>query len=780
MKISGQNQQITGSQITPKKETVVKKKQPESVKDSVNISSEKEVKVPGKAEILKQSKSTEIKDPFTSDKKTFTDDDAKAAIQYFIDHGMENGTKAGFFKKILFFHKKVSDAGAVLDRIKNNKPVYLKNERNEYSKVDNMDTLQVLDSLKGRGENTILKQDEFNALKYLEQGTGETGGIYNPGFWGETKLNSYDAYMEMRDGETLQIDVGEQKDLEAKNLRNLAEVNALYGEGNNTILPQNQFDALKTLEKGKDDNDGFYIQGEKVNAYQALQQVKTGENVGINIGKKANLMAKSSQDFAEANAFYGDGNNTIMPDEDFQLFQYFEKGKDGDDGFYINNEKTDAYGALQQFQAGSSVNLSIGDKSGLRAREAEDLKEAKAFYGDGVNTILPDKQFDSMKYFDWQGSFKTPSGNQSNAFNAFQAMQSGEPAFIQHNGITERVYTPEDIHELDSLEASGINTILPKDQFNNLQNVKPYLCDDKVASGSKMSAYGALQKFQKGEKVDYRMKGGDFDRALFGEIDNIDEIPEALTKLDNQQEYDKYRFSVPEFKDKTQKLMKKTPKIVENEIDESRTEILQSESDIRTEKNNIQDAKHRIDRYENDLDDAEDDLRRARWMDDYVYEYGYHYGYNPATSKHEYFYGRHRVENEEKDRKIREARSDIDEAKRKIRRAESDKSRAQRALRQAEADLETAQNRLAAGEDISSLLPALQSLISSITGDNFASLQSDLKAKLSILNEKAQPSGRELRNNLEDCQTLNNVMSERPERPDGWVPPTPLLENYDA
>lgn len=748
------------------------------VQDTISIASDSSDKQPTRSEILSQAKPTAAEDPFVTDKKPFSDEDAKKAIQYFIDHGMENGKKAGFFKKILFIPFSIKDPDKVLDRIKKDKPVFLRNERNELSRVDSLDTLQVLDSLKGRGENTILKQDEFDALKFLEKGKDADDGIYNPKFWGETKLNSYDAYMAMRGGKSLEVNIGEQKDLQAGNLRNMAEANALYGEGNNTILPQNQFESLKYLEKGKDENDGLYASGEKINAYQALQITKEGGAVGINIDNRANLLASSPEDFAEANAFYGDGINTIMPAKDFKLFQYFENGKDDNDGFYVGENKANAYEALQKLQSGDGFSINIGQKSGLKVRNSGDLEEVDAFYGSGNNTILPQEHYDSMVYFDQGGDFRTPSGNPANAYEALQLMQSGKPAFIQNNDIRESVRTPEDILELDALEGRRINTILPQTQYDNLQRIKLYACDGPSDSKGKISAYGALQKFQDGEKVDYRMQGGDFSRSVYGKIDNIEGIPDALTKLANQQEYDKYKFSVPEYQEKSQKLNKKTPEILDKDINKSKGDIKQANGDIDDSNRKINDAEHRIRRAKSDLDDAESDLRHARYMDDYVTEYGYHYGHNPQTGKYEYYYGSHRVENEEKKRKIRQAESDIDEAERKLRRAKSDKESAERALDKAKKELQVAETRLAAGEDVGRILPELTSLINSVNNDNFSSLQRDLKDKLAQLSESAKPCGSELRNNLSDCGILMKVMDERPERPEGWVVPSPLLEEY--
>jgi len=820
--------------------------------DTVSIGAGSEEQTPTKAELMEKSKPAKTPDSFEVHKKPYSDDEAKKAIQYFIDNGMENGTKSGFHRKILFFHFRVSSPDKVLDRLKKKKPVYIKNERNEYSRVDSKETLQVLDSLKGRGENTILAQDEFDALKFLEKGVDSDDGIYNPGFWGKTKVNSFDAYQVMRQGEIVEVNVGDKARLKVENLRNLAEANALYGQGKNTVLPQAQFDALKTLEKGKDENDGLYVDGERTNAYNALQNVKAGKTVGINIGKQANLIADDPQDLAEANvlyggghntimpdkdfqlfkyfdrgkdsndgfyiegnrsnayealqrfqdgkdvslnigdqeglitgtpqdlaeadAFYGKGINTIMPDGDFQLFKYFDKGKDGNDGFYIDGRKSNAYQTLQRFQGGKNVSINIGSREGLKVWNAKDMQEVDAFYGSGKNTILPQEQYDSMVYFDGLDSYRTSGSGHGNAYQALQEMQGGRAARIQHNGISERAYTPEDIHELDSLEGTGSNTILPQDQFDNLQDIKPYLYNGNRPDDKKMSAYGALQKFQKGNSIDYRIVGGDFSRLVFGEVDRIENLPDGLSRIENQQEYDKYQFSVPEYKEKTEKVMKKTPKILEKEKNQSKSNIKNAGDDIQSGKSDKSDAERRIRRAKSDLSDAEYDLRRARSMPENVDEYGYHYGYNSSNGKYEYHYGRHSVHNDEKDRKMRRARSDISDAKRKLRRSKSKLEEAQRAIKKAQDELRTAQIRLAAGEDITKLLPGLQALVGSINVENFSSLKEQLRADISKLVDTATPCGKDMQKNIDDSSILLKVMETRPERPEGWIPPTPRME----
>lgn len=747
--------------------------------DIVSIGSTGEKTSPSRAEVMEKalSKAAAVKsDDLKDSVKPFPDDQAQSAIDFFIENGMTNGTKAGVFKKFLFFHTRVKDSDEALSLLKKGKPVFIKNERNKYSPVDNLDNLQVLDSLKGRGENTILPDDQFSALRFLEKGPGEKDGLYNPGFFGKTRMNSYDAYYSLKRGEDIDINVDGKENLKARSPEDLAEANALYGEGKNTILPENQFDALKHFESGDDNNGGLFVSGDRVNAYDALQKLQKGEDVGVNTPQMKNLIARNPGDLPEADAFYGRGQNTVMPEKDFQLFKYFDKGKDGDDGFYVAGEKSNAYEALQRFQAGENAKVNIGDKTEMNVRDAADLAELDAFYGTETNTVMPDAHLDSMKYFDSTGAYRGNNFNQIDAYHALQVMQSGQPLAIENNGIKEKAYTPEDIHELDVLEGRGKNTILPQDQFDNLQAVKPYLFEKSGAGADKMSSYGALQKFQAGKPVVYAMTGGDFGENVSREAGNIDDLPDALTRLSNQQEYDKYRFSFPEYKDKTEKEMKKTPEILEADKKDARDGIDSSNREINHQEGKLSRAEHDLRNGKRDLDDAESDLSHARMMDDYKYEYGYHYGYNHQTGKHEYFYGRHRVENDEKQRKIRQAESDIDDAERKIRRAKDEISRAKRALEKAREQLQASELQLQMGGEIGLILPDLQSLMEGLNEGNFESEKSNLQAIFTQLNELAGPCGAKLQKNLTRQAKLLIVMDERPERPEGWTPPEPRME----
>lgn len=771
------------------------KKAPEVKSDVSGIDSQVEKFTPSRSESTEKTMTATKAEAFTEAPKPFTEDEAKKALEYFMKNGMDNGSKAGLFKKSLLFHSQIKTPDEALSMLKNKKPVYIKNEQNKYSRIDNMDNLQVLDSLKGRGENTILPQNQFDALRFLEKGPGEKDGLYNPGFLSKAKVNSYDAYYAMRKGEEIDVNVGGQTGLRTHSPDDLAEVNALYGEGKNTILPDNQFEAIKYFDGGDDQNGGFFVKKKRLNAYDALQLLQEGKDVRINTPSQKNLTARSAEDLAEADAFYGRGQNTIMTDKEFKLFQYFDKGKDGDDGFYVAGGKSNAYGALQQFQAGSGAQVNIGDKHGMTVKGTEDMAELNAFYGNEDNIIMSEAHMDSMKYFDGVEGYRGSDGGKINAYEALQLMQDGKAARIKNNGITERVYTPEDVHELDALEGRGKNTILPQNQYDNLQTIKPFLYESGgYGNYGKMSAYGALQKFQAGDSVTYTMQGGDFGGSVSRRMENIDDIPDALTRLANQQEYDKYKFSDVEYRDKTLNELNKTPEKVEDDRNEAESNIDDSERKISRQEDNIRDSEDDLERGRRDFRRAEHDLHRAEMMPDFIEiedpPHGGHGGHGGGHGDH----GpggpggghggpggpdkpeRRRVENEEKRRRIHEARREMDYAMRKIRDAEEEISEARDAIRDAEREIEVSQYRINMDDAISSALPGFEALISGLSDGDFESKKEAIESKLAYIKNLADSCGDSLQGNLYRQSKLLDVMTTRPDRPEGWVPPEPRME----
>jgi hypothetical protein len=741
----------------------------QDVTDEVILSGNKEKQA---QPVLLKSPGGSAREPEEADKSNNKQEQHLSTLRHFIDNGMNDESQPGVYKKHLaFLPAKISEPEKALKKLDKNGSLYVMNERNNFSKISSHKDLEVLDQLMGAGESKSLSEPQYNALTFLKEGKDEDDGITTPGFFTGKTLNTYDTYKRLEKGKTTRVNIGDRERLEAKKIDDLVTINVLYGGGENTILPENERDALLYLEKGKDSDDGLYVKGKRspVNSYDAFQELQDNKKVSVNIGHMEKLVAKDTEDLAEINSFYGEEKNTVLTDREYKAFKYLEKGKSKENGFYDAEGLTNAYYALQTIQDGTGTMVNIGNKTNLMAKTTQDIVEIDTFYGSGENTILPEDQFQSFKYFDKLGNFQ--------AYEALNDMQEGKPVVINHKGISDVLRNPENVKELDSLEGRGVNTILPDDQYKNLQDMKQYFCQSESQPSGKMSSYGALQKFKTGEPVDFSMTGGDFDRPLMDKLGKIEDIPKGLQKIANQKEYDKYRFTVPEYKDKAEKENKKSPGLIKKDQEQAKTGIAKQKNNIEYARYSIDMAESDRERGERDKKDAEDDLRKAKRMPDTVWEYGYHYGHNPQTGSYDYHYGYHNANNDDKDRAIRKAKRDISDAESKIRRAERELREAQNKLESSQNALKREEVRLANGIKIDQeMIPELMSIYSSINAEHFNEIKDSLAGVIAQLTDTAKYCGENVRENIDNQGKLLAIMDERPERPAGWTPPEPRWE----
>lgn len=522
------------------------------------------------SDISGKESSERVKDKFV--RKPYSEGENRKALEHLKEHGMEGATDAGLFKKGWFSHSRIS-VDKAMEMLKEGKSVKVKNERGKYSEIQSFEALQELDALKGRGNNTILPGNQFDALKFLEHGRDGDDGLFDPGFFGDKKINSYDA----------------------------------------------------------------------------LQRMNEGDKLEVNIGAQEKLSANSPQDLAEMDSFYGSGKNTVMSDGQYDSMVYFNKmGDEG--GYYVgkeDREKTDAYTALQE-------------------------------------------------------------------------MQAENPVYIKNKGKSSRIKLPQDVAELDALEGRGINTILPWDQFEAIQSLSDGFYRDEQRVAGNISAYEALQVLQDGKVVEYRLKGGDFGETIDQDIGFLEKLPDAELRVKNQREYDKYKFSFPEYQEKTGKIFKKTPELTDKALDKAEGEYKRA-SNMPTQ-------------------------IRERYT---TTEYGYYYGYNPSSSKWEYHYGPNTVtkyrwvHNYERDRKM-----------------------------------SSAQNKVHNAERVQDKIPQLRTQLKEINKDNFNEKKQELEEILIEMERCAAKTDSKLRKNIKRIKSLLRVMVDRPERPQGWTPPYPRVQEY--
>jgi hypothetical protein len=507
-------------------------------------------------------------------------------------------------------------------------------------------------------KRTPLSGDENRkALDHLDKSGmdgGKEPGIYKKGWFFHTKISVDQAIEELEKGKPVFVKNENGKYTGIPNFNSLQEMDSLKGRGNNTILPQNQFDALKFLEKGIDSNDGLFDPGffgdSKINSYDALQQTKKGEELEVNVGSKDKEKVKDLSDLAELDSFYGSGKNSVLPDDQFSSMKFFDTASP-ESGYFITRGK----------------------------------KEKRV-----------------------------------DAYQALQNMQAKSPVFVKHQGHNEQIITPEDVKELDALEGRGENNILPVDQFESLKGLSDNLYNNEQIIPGKLTSYKALQALQAGKTVEYRLKGGDFGETLDQDIKSLGELPDAKKQIENQVEYDKFRFTFPEYSEKTGKVAAKTPEL----------------------------AKHALDDSNRDLERAEDLPEQIK--EKYTTtEYEYHYGYNWQNGKYEYHYGNHEVE---KERWVHNNERD-DEIRR-------------------------ANRKLGNAQEVGKKLPEMQAAIARINEQNFAEKKEELKTLLSEMQKNASGCSGSLERNIKRLKSLVSVMESRPERPAGWVSPEPRVENY--
>ncbi|MCE1248555.1 MAG: hypothetical protein LWY06_18105 [Firmicutes bacterium] len=344
--------------------------------------------------------------------------------------------------------------------------------------------------------------------------------------------------------------------------------------------------ALEHLDKAGMDGGtepGLFKKGwffhSKISPDQAVELLNNGKPVFV---KNENGKYTGIQDFnalQEMDALKGRGENTILPQNQFEALKFLEKGVDSDDGLFdpgfFGDKKINSYEALQHVKQGEEIEINIGARDREKVKDASDFAELDSFHGSGRNTVLPDDQFSSMKFFDTQGAesgyFITEGKKekQTGAYGALQSMQGKSPVFIRFQGHTERVITPEDVKELDALQGRGVNNILPADQFESLKGLSDNLYNNEQVVPGKISSYKALQTLQEGKTVEYRLKGGDFGETLDQDIKTTADLPDAKKRVENQTEYDKYRFSFPEYAEKNGKISGKTPELAKHAADDS-------------------------------------------------------------------------------------------------------------------------------------------------------------------------------------------------------------------
>ncbi|MCA9781687.1 MAG: hypothetical protein KC800_33445, partial [Candidatus Eremiobacteraeota bacterium] len=188
----------------------------------------------------------------------FTDEQQRQAAAYLDEY-------AGLYKK----SRKI-DADQALSRLTEGKPVQVRSSiPNHRDTMTSIRHLQQMDTVRGMGVNPVLPKEVAVSLRFLESGKSEGDGLFERGrFEPKGRMSAFEAvdYL-FREREPIGVAVG-GKNYQTKTLKNIQELNALKGDGENTILPEGPFQAL-----GFFDRNGLMKTPEAspLDSYEALQ-----------------------------------------------------------------------------------------------------------------------------------------------------------------------------------------------------------------------------------------------------------------------------------------------------------------------------------------------------------------------------------------------------------------------------------------------------------------------------------------------------------------------------
>jgi hypothetical protein len=366
----------------------------------------------------------------------------------------------------------------------------------------------------------------------------------------------------------------------------------------------------------------------------------------------------------------------------------------------------------------------------------------------------------------WRGEKKL------SASQAYDELAKGKSVYIKDtNGKSITLAHLPDLREADALIGRGLNTVMSPEQFEALRTLE----DSLVVQGGKQNAFQVLQSLQSGESVhvvrgdQYGFSASTLDdlviyNGLNGQGKTTFLSETQLANLDTL--FGRHSTSAFEAAKNFHRGQPASFSFSGGDWSESLGVRIDGPDDL-DEAINMVNNQRAFDQYRlsqpefqtrlsseaertpgltrNAVSDADSDLSSARRMPQTVEEtyttteYGYHYGYNFSSGNYEYHYGSHTVtktrdvENTERTRKVREAES-----------------------------------RLSNLESVKRMLPDLQGALKN---------PQDLKQLESVLDRMSYGADDyALRSNVHRLRTLVHSQQTRPERPPGWVAPSPRVQ----
>lgn len=383
--------------------------------------------------------------------------------------------------------------------------------------ISNLRQLQQLDTVRGSGINPTVPPHVSSSLRALESGSGPADGLYKAGnFEPEGRLSAFEAVDHLfRNRESINVIV-KGKQYDTSTLANVQELNALMGDGINTILPDQQFQAIRqfgsqgliSLETtrssvGRRGNQSNTTETSTVDAYEALQAIRGGQEVKVNSRQRLATVA-SLEDFHELKSLEFDRNNSIVSDRDFQLLRHWEL----EGGYSVDNDgqKDYAYEALQALQSGETFGINHRGRTAA-VKNVEDMVELSALETPkaGFEHSISDVEYRLLQHWENNGEYRVDGDHSEFAFEGLQALQAGRQFDIKSNGRFAPVSSYQDMAELSAFETpdAGFEHTIPAVEFDRLTYFEGVNGNSTVQIGNRKGrAYEGYRALRSGNSFD--------------------------------------------------------------------------------------------------------------------------------------------------------------------------------------------------------------------------------------------------------------------------------------
>ena len=667
-----------------------------------------------------------------------------------LGHFEQNG---GVYKSGLG-HGKLS-AREAQARLARGKSIEIPNPRKpgENIEISDFRHLQEFDTVYGTGVNPVTSQEEMKSLRYLDQhGSFELKG---------KPLSAYHALDRMlRD--RLPVDAKlKNKKYTLNDLREAQELNALKGDGINTILSIPQFQALQFFDQSLRSGD------KSIDSFEALQLMHRQKTVGVTSnGRVAQL--SNPMDAQELHSLEVTGKNNFLPQQDYELLQDWQQR-----GGYQNGR---AYEALKSMEAGGEFSVQSSGRW-APARSFQDLQDLASFEDQQspFPDSIPAEARDRLEYF--QGTARLAfrvANREGRAYEGYRELRDRKPFDVKAGGVWNTVDSSQALHDLDAMLGRQVNDILPKEQYDLLH----HLGDGSPSEGlarlhGKANSYQALQAFRKGQAVTYDFVGGDFQDLVSIPVGGLDKLAETRMRRDNQKEYDKYRYSLPEFQNKMKRQSEQLPDLAQNDLAQGQSRKTDGEAAERRGRNDLSDAERDLSRANSDESWARGRLFAAYAMPSETAVTRYRTVTDSDGNSHQESYTDYE-HNWARDAAISSAQSDIYDAERRQSRARSEISDAEAAIRRAQDAIRQAETEISESQEIIRIAGSLGRQVNGLNEADYLRVIGQLKSEVARMKQLSHTAS--LSTNLGREGKLIDNMLNRPARPPGWTVPSPLAQ----